>query len=124
MSNLPISSKYRSTPDKPVDETEREALSRQLNEAFEKGSVDQSDYSAMLDRVFSARTLGELAPVVERLGARATHNEPAMVRREGNLPPGELAPAGMNNATAAMVMKAVSAGGFVIIVLAALILLF
>lgn len=124
MSNLPISSKYRSTPERPVDDPEREDITQRLNAAFEAGAVTQDEYRALLDRVFAARTLGDLAPVAERLPAKPTHDQPEVVRQEGTLPPGELAPAGMNPATAGVVMKALSAAGALVIVLAALILLF
>ncbi|GAA1388837.1 DUF1707 domain-containing protein [Luteococcus peritonei] len=124
MSNLPISSKYRSTPERPVDEAEREDLTKRLNEAFEAGTVSQDDYRALLDRVFAARSLGELVPVVEQLPAKSTHDQPELVRQEGDLPPGELLPAGMSQATASTVMKAISGAGVLVILLAALILLF
>ena len=96
MSNLPISSKYRSSPDKPVDDVEREDLALRLNEAFTEGGIEQLDYTRMLDRIYAARTLGELVPVVEALPVRATHDQPAIVAQRGSLPPGEVEPIGGN----------------------------
>ena len=49
MSNLPISSKYVSTPDKPVDERERESVVARVNAAFEGGQLDDLDYRRFLD---------------------------------------------------------------------------
>jgi len=54
MSNLPISSKYRSTPDAPVTDAEREALVARLNAAYEAGKLDDDAYRGHLDRVFAA----------------------------------------------------------------------
>lgn len=91
MSNLPISSKYRSQANLPVDDREREDLVRRLNEAFSDGDITTDDYQPLLDRVFGARTLGELLPVVERLPVKATYNSPAIVQQGANRPgPGEL----------------------------------
>lgn len=96
MSNLPISSKYRSSPDKPVDDAEREDLAFRLNEAFTAGGIDQMDYTRMLDVIYSARTLGQLVPVVEALPVKSTYDQPAIVDQRGGLPPGEVEPAGGN----------------------------
>ena len=88
MSNLPISSKYRSTPHLPVTEEERNALVARLNDAFAAGAVDDGAYPELLDVAFGARTLGELVPVVEALPATATYAEPGVVAQTGR--PGEL----------------------------------
>lgn len=69
MSNLPPSSKYLQRSHEAVDETEREHLTRRLNDAFEDGRLDQQDYLAQLDIVYGAETLGDLIPVVEDLPA-------------------------------------------------------
>ena len=92
MSELPISSPYRSTPDAPVGESERGQLNERLNAAFEAGRLDAEDYRARLDRLYAARTLGELVPVVQGLPPLSTHAEPAVVASSGGRP-GELAPA-------------------------------
>ena len=52
-SDLPISSPYRSTPDAPVTEAERDQLSSRLNAAYTAGSLDAEDYQARLDTLLS-----------------------------------------------------------------------
>lgn len=91
MSNLPISSKYRSTPDAPVTDAEREALVVRLNAAYEAGKLDDDAYRGHLDRVFAASRLGELVGVVEALPPSPTHGVPAIVAA-GTSAPGELTP--------------------------------
>ncbi|OYO23906.1 hypothetical protein CGZ93_05150 [Enemella dayhoffiae] len=93
MSNLPISSKYRSTPNEPVSEQERSQLSTQLNQAFTEGRIDQETYDSLLDEIFSAQRLGDLANAVEVLGKPPTHNAPAIVQQTPSGRPGELAEA-------------------------------
>ena len=90
MSNLPISSKYRSRPDDPVPESERNDLSARLNDEFAAGRIDQDTYDDLLNRVFDAKSLGDLAPVVEVLGKPSTHNVPAIVAEASGGRPGEL----------------------------------
>ena len=92
MSDLPISSPYRSTPDAPVGEAERNQLSTRLNAAFEAGAIDADEYRGRLDRLFAARRMGELVPVVEGLPPLPTHASPAIVGAGGG-EPGQLAPA-------------------------------
>ena len=58
-SDLPISSKYRSTPDAPVDDRERDSLVARVNDAFEQGKLDDWTYRRALGTVFAAKTLGE-----------------------------------------------------------------
>lgn len=88
--NLPISSRYRSQPNEPVTEAERSRLSAQLNEAFERGDIDQPTYSRLLDEVFAAQRLGDLVGAVEALGKPATYNVPAIVEQAPQGRPGEL----------------------------------
>lgn len=90
MSNLPISSKYRSQPQLPVSEAERDDLTRRLNASFERGEISQDDYRVLLDQLYAARTLGDLVPVVEKAGVRETHNTPAIVEQQTALRPGEV----------------------------------
>ncbi len=78
-SNLPISSPYRSTPDAPVTDAERDRLNARLNAAYTAGGLDQDDYRARLDLLFAAKRLGELVPVVEGLPPLPTHSSPAIV---------------------------------------------
>ena len=89
---LPISSPYRSTPEAPVSDVEREQLTSRLNEAFAAGSLPAEEYHARLDRLYAAHTLGELVPVVVGLPPLQTHASPAIVG-ESVGQPGELAPA-------------------------------
>lgn len=93
MNELPRSSRYRSQPQEPVSDEERNRLSAQLNDAYAEGSLTGEEYHQQLDRVFGARTLGELVPVVERLGKPATYDDPELVRQSPTGRPGELAPA-------------------------------
>ncbi|OYO10027.1 hypothetical protein CGZ98_13070 [Enemella evansiae] len=116
-SNLPISSRYRTQPDAPVTEEERNQLSTQLNEAFTAGQLDQQGYDELLDRIFGARKLGDLAPVVERLGKPATHNEPAIVQQTPGGRPGELSEARTPSNRASLALVGGVAGGLILIVL-------
>ena len=88
-----MSSRYRSTPNEPVTEEERNRLSAQLNEAYEKGEIDQVTYGELLDQVFGAQKLGDLIGPVEALGKPATYDVPAHVEQAPQGRPGELAPA-------------------------------
>ena len=115
---LPISSPYRSKPDAPVTETEREQLASRLNAAFTAGTLDGDDYRARLDTLFAATRLGELVPVVTGLPPLQTHADPAIVAAGSGGRPGELAPARSANGVAL-----VAVGGVVaLVVLIALLL--
>lgn len=120
MSNLPISSKYRSLPDQPVTEAEREDLARRLNEGFSRGTIDQDDYSRLLDVVFAAKTNGDLLPVAEVLPVKQTYDQPAIVAQSGTAGPGELAPTRSANTLA---LWAVAGGGALALLVVALLLL-
>jgi len=85
-SDLPISSPYRSTPDAPVTEAEREQLSSRLNAAFTAGTLEPEDYQARLDTLFAAQRLGQLVPVVQGLPPLQTYNAPAIVAGTGGRP--------------------------------------
>jgi hypothetical protein len=89
-SNLPISSPYRSTPDAPVTDVEREQLTSRLNAAFTDGKLEQDDYNFRLDQLFAATRMGQLLPVVEGLPPMLTHENPEIVGSTGGQP-GELA---------------------------------
>lgn len=91
MSDLPISSKYRSTPQQPVDDNERDQLTSRLNDAYADGQLETADYQARMDQLYAASTLGELVPVVEGLPVAPTHHTPALIE-QGQTAPGELAP--------------------------------
>ena len=116
-SNLPISSRYRSQPEAPVTEEERNQLSAQLNEAFTAGQLDQQAYDQLLDRIFGATRLGDLAPVVEQLGKPATYNEPAIVQQAPGGRPGELAQARTPTNRTTLALVGGVAGGVILIVL-------
>jgi hypothetical protein len=88
-SNLPISSPYRSTPNAPVTDVEREQLSSRLNAAFTDGKLEQDDFEFRLDQLFAATRMGQLLPVVEGLPPMATHSNPEIVASAGGQP-GEL----------------------------------
>jgi hypothetical protein len=90
VSELPISSPYRSTPDAPVTDEVRNQLSAQLNSAYTDGKIDGDDFRARLDRLFAAQRLGELVPVVQGLPPLQTYSDPAIVASTGGRP-GELA---------------------------------
>jgi hypothetical protein len=89
-SNLPISSPYRSKPDAPVTDAERDRLNARLNAAFTVGTLNEEEYQARLDLLFAAQRLGELVPVVEGLPPLPTHSSPAIVASSGGGQPGEL----------------------------------
>ena len=90
MSELPISSPYRSTPDAPVADQLRNQLSAQLNAAYTDGTIDADEFRTRLDTLFAAERLGELVPVVQGLPPLATYQAPAIVASSGGQP-GELA---------------------------------
>lgn len=94
MSELPRSSKYRSTPQASVSDAEREDLASRLNDEYSRGHLDHLEYNALLDTVYDANTLGELVPVVEKLPTKQTYEEPAIVTQQSAAEPGELLPAG------------------------------
>ncbi|MFT3889177.1 MAG: DUF1707 domain-containing protein [Arachnia sp.] len=85
---LPISSKYIQRSGDPVDDVERDSLTRRLNEAYADGRITHDQYAVDMDVVYGARTLGELIPVVERMPA-APADVPAIVQ-QGGLPAGQL----------------------------------
>lgn len=89
MSELPISSPYRSTPDAPISDGERDQLSSRLNAAFTEGTIDADDYQARLDGLFAAQRMGQLVPVVQGLPPLQTYRSPAIVASAGGRP-GEL----------------------------------
>ncbi len=91
MPELPRSSKYIATPDAELGEAERNLLVSRLNQAFGEGAVDESDYRAYLDTLFSAKRLGDVAGVVASLPPVPTHDVPAVIET-GRTAPGQLAP--------------------------------
>ena len=114
-SNLPISSPYRSTPDAPVTDAERDRLNARLIAAYTAGTLAQEDYQARLDLLFAAKRLGELVPVVEGLPPQPTYSSPAIVAsssgQPGELsesrPPGRLTAAVVGGLAAAILIIAI-----------------
>jgi hypothetical protein len=116
-SDLPISSPYRSTPDAPVTDAERDQLSSRLNAAFTAGTMDAEDYQARLDTLFAAQRLGQLVPVVQGLPPLQTYSDPAIVAGHGGQP-GEVSES--RNATGVALL---AVGGVLLVVLLIVILL-
>jgi hypothetical protein len=115
-SNLPISSPYRSKPDAPVTDAERDRLNARLNAAFTAGTLDEEDYHARLDRLFAAQRLGELVPVVEGLPPLPTYSSPAIVAGSGGQP-GELSVARPPGRLTAVVVGGVAVAVLLIAIL-------
>ena len=123
MDSLPISSKYRSRPLEPLSDDEREELAGRLNQAFSDGLVDTDTYRDLLDRVFAAHTLGDVAGVVSQLPGKATFVVPATIE-QGSTAPGELVPSrGPGNLGAILLAGGLGTGIAVAILLLVLILL-
>jgi hypothetical protein len=113
---LPISSPYRSKPDAPVTDAERDRLNARLNAAYTEGKLEQEDYQKRLDILFAARRLGELVPVVEGLPPLPTHSSPAIVAGAGGQP-GELSEARPPGRLTALVVGGVAAAILIIAIL-------
>lgn len=119
MSQLPIASKYVSTPALPVSDEEREALVGRLNAAFADGVVSADAYAGLLDMLFAARTLGELIPVVTALPPSPTYGVPDAVAQTGQ--PGQLTTS--RQPAPLMVIGTLGAAAVAIIVIAVLLLI-
>ncbi|MFV0406190.1 MAG: DUF1707 domain-containing protein [Propioniciclava sp.] len=91
MPELPRSSRYVATPGATLNEAERADLVERLNAAYAAGAIPAEAYEQHLDALFSASTLGEVAPVVSLLPTKPTHKTPEAVP-VGEGQPGELAP--------------------------------
>ena len=115
MSSLPPSSKYLQQSNAVVDETEREALTKRLSDAFTDGRLEQDEYMAALDVVYAAQRLGELVPVIEKLPAVAVE-VPNLVRTVG-------APAGQVSTSRNVLLPAVIVTGVILALLMTLALL-
>lgn len=121
VSELPISSPYRSTPDAPVTDQLRNRLSDQLNAAYTDGAIDGDDFRQRLDTLFTAQRLGELVPVVQGLPPLQTYADPAIVAGTGGQP-GELAPSRDASKLALITGGAVVAAVILIVILLAILL--
>jgi hypothetical protein len=111
--NLPISSPYRSKPEAPVTDVEREQVTSRLNAAFTDGKLEQEDYQFRLDQLFAATRMGQLLPVVEGLPPMPTHSNPEIVA-SGDGEPGRLTEP-RNASRFALVLIAVVAAVIVLI---------
>lgn len=107
MTNLPISSPYRSKPEAPVTDIERDQLSARLNDAFTSGKLDPEDYQTRLDQLFAASSLGQLVPVVDGLPPLQTYDAPANITSGGE--PGQLSEARPSSKVTLMVLAALVA---------------
>jgi hypothetical protein len=116
-SDLPISSPYRSTPDAPVTDAERDQLSSRLNAAFTAGTLEAEDYQTRLDTLFAAQRLGQLVPVVQGLPPLQTYADPAIVASPGGRP-GEV-----SEQRSATGVALVAVGGVLVLVLLIVVLL-
>jgi len=115
-SDLPISSPYRSSPEAPVTDVERDQLSSRLNAAFTEGTLNADDYQSRLDQLFAAQKLGQLVPVVTGLPPLQTYADPAIVTSGGQ--PGQVAESrNASRLTVAVV------GGLAVVVLLIVVLL-
>ncbi|HJE51613.1 MAG TPA: DUF1707 domain-containing protein [Tessaracoccus flavescens] len=86
---LPPSSKYIQRSGDPLDEVERDSITKRLNAAFADGRITHDEYAEHMDTLYAARTLGDLVPVIEKLPAAAT-SVPAIVEQDRALPAGQV----------------------------------
>lgn len=122
MSEVSRSSKYRSRPQAPVDDHERDQLSQRLNAAYTGGRLSDEEFTARLDQLFAAEHLVELIPVVDGLPPQQTYDDPDVLdgtTGSGTVPPGELKPA--RNATR-LTITVVAGLALVVVVLAILLI--
>lgn len=121
MPELSRSSRFVATPHVALTEAERTDLVERLNGAYAEGLVSAEDYGRDLDRLFSAQTLGDVAPVVALLPAKATHEVPAVVG-VGEGKPGELAPIAAPFQARGALVTLGAIGGVVLVLLLVLLL--
>ena len=117
MDKLPISSKYRTRAQDPVPDHERQQLSEQLNDAFSRGDLSSEEFEPLLDGIMRARTLGDLVPAVEALGRPDTYEEPAIVKQESSLAPGEVTPLEAPKRSSQLAVVGVTAGAAVLVLI-------
>lgn len=111
---LPPSSRYVARASEPVTDADRTEINTWLNDAFSAGTLDEQTFQHHLDALYAATTLGDLAPVVADLPARATHNVPQNIE-QSTAAPGELTPSRpMSGRTMATL---VGGGGLVVVLL-------
>lgn len=115
MTNLPISSPYRSKPEAPVTDIERDQLSTRLNSAFADGKLSSDDYKSRLDQLFAAQKLGQLVPVVDGLPPLQTYNDPTGTSSGGQ--PGQLSEARSGSRMTVAVLAVLAALVLLIVIL-------
>lgn len=113
---MPPSSKYLQQADAAVDDIEREALTKQLSDAFADGRMSQDEYMTAMDTLYQAQSLGELVPVVEHLPAKVDE-VPKGVQYQSSVPAGEV------NQTRNIVVPALIVAGTLVALLTILIIL-
>lgn len=123
MDNLPISSKYRSRPTEPLSDAEREELASRLNDEYAKGTLDTEAYQQMLDTVFAASNLGQVAGVVAQLPGKDTFQVPATIE-SGTAAPGELMPAKQPGNRGALYLAAGLGTGIAVVILLLVLIIF
>lgn len=106
-----------STPGRPVEAREREQVVDRINAAFENGALDDLDYRRYLDVAFSAKTLGELRPVVENLPAESTYATPGNIE-SSSVRPGELSTSRAPSGRLILIMLSVVAVAAILLVAA------
>lgn len=104
-----------------MTDAERDRLNARLNAAYTAGTLDQEDYQARLDRLFAAKRLGELVPVVEGLPPLPTYSNPAIVTSSGGQP-GELSESRPPGRLTAVVIGGVAAAILLIAILLVLLI--
>jgi hypothetical protein len=125
VNELPPSSRFVARAGEPVTDADRSEINARLNDAFSAGTIDEETFHRDLDTLYAAGTLGDLAPVVAGLPARAAYEVPQIIEqnKQSNPPPGELAPArSMSPAMTAGLVGGVAVLVVLLIVLAIVIL--
>lgn len=117
---LSPSSKYVARREEAVSDAERQSLEQRLGDEFQAGHVTQERYLELLDQLYAAQTLGDLAPVVSEL-PDGTTAVPAIVE-VGNGTPGELAPISTKTLQPLVVAGSIAGAVLVLIVVLALLL--
>lgn len=122
VNELPPSSRFVARAGEPVTDADRSEINARLNDAFSAGRIDEDTFHRDLDTLYAAGTLGELAPVVAGLPARAAYDVPQIIE-QNDPPPGELAPArGMSPAMTAGLVGGVAVLAVLLIILAIVVL--
>ncbi len=128
VSGLPIVSKFRNDPHRPVQDADRDDLASRLNEAYTRGDLDTDQYQSLLDGLFSATTQGQLVPVADLLPARLAVNTPAVADDGRFAPPPGVVPMGQRQPVASSFQQLrpwyYVAGGLSVVVVLIVLLLF